>query len=214
MKNTIVVRSFTTAAAFVASATLVVSVLSGAPSHAATVSEPAEHCWTEVESGTSMCGKTLDALAEKMYRTHGIILQARPGEVVDDQVTGPSKRAKAKVDSERRATGEARGNARVSYLLIRGFVDTRYRGISQTWSSSLSEPPCRYYASLPYGQYESLANMFWNDTMSSYQVAQGCKLNVYEHTKFRGTKRGPYGNSPDLGILNKKVSSMSLRKDP
>lgn len=129
-------------------------------------------------------------------------------------VRSPFRDAKAKIDSERRATGEARGNARVSYLLIRGFVDTRYRGISQTWSSSLSEPPCRYYASLPYGQYESLANLFWNDTMSSYQVAQGCKLNVYEHTKFRGAKRGPYGNSPDLGILNKKVSSMSLRKDP
>lgn len=46
--------------------------------------------------------------------------------------------------------------------------------------------------------------------MYSYQVAPKCRLEVFNDTVFRGTKRGPYGNSTSLGILGGAVSSMSI----
>lgn len=196
------------------------SLPAATPANASGVEDdaPRQHCWEEVDTGRAACADTLDELASKMYSDYGVVLGERPGEQLPSTITAPGERVLAKAKAAQgakvaRAVEPEAAAARVSYMLIRGYTATNYKGISKTWSQSLSTPPCRFIGSLQYGQYENLFPQNWNDTMSSYQVADGCKVTVWQNTKFTGTKRGPYGNSKSLGILNKEVSSMSLRKE-
>jgi|GEM_PF-5079145 len=205
----ITVRTFGAGAA---SAAFLGSVLLAAPAQAEENDGP-QHCWTNVDTSQSLCAESPDALAVAMYERYGITVQERPGEDLPDAITSPGERAKRAVDGARSAKARAAApTPRAGYLLVKGFSQTSYRGDSQTWTTYRDEEPCRVAGSYPYGQYEYLHNYLWNDRMYSYQTAPKCRLNVWSDTVFRGTKRGPYGNSTSLGILNGEVSSMSIVK--
>jgi hypothetical protein len=178
-----------------------------------TASASGNHCWYEMGSDRSMCAETPDALAVKMYTTYGVVLDERPGEHLPDQVMAPSEKVKQLVKSGRlaRSAGDGAQPMGSTFLLIKGYSEKNYGGYSVNWTQALSERPCRLAASYPYGQIEYMHNYNFNDKMRSYQVASGCRLNVYKDTVFRGNIRGPSGNSTSLGILDREVSSMSLR---
>lgn len=168
----------------------------------------------------SLCAASQDALAVKMYTTYGVILEERPGEDLPDQVMAPSNKVKQLVKSGRLAKvapgegaldGSMAAPRGSTYLLIKGYAEKNYGGYSVNWTQALSQRPCYAPGNYTYGQIEYMLNFNFNDKMRSYQVASGCRLNVYKDTKFRGNVRGPYGNSTSLGILDMEVSSMSLR---
>jgi len=173
-----------------------------------------KHCWYEMGTNRSLCAETPDALAVKMYETYGVMLEERPGESLPAQVISPSKKVKQLVKSKRltrTVSAEAAHPRASTYLLIKGYSEKNYGGYSVNWTQPLSVKPCSYAASYPYGQTEYMRNFNFSDKMRSYQVADGCRLHVYKDTVFRGNIRGPYGNSKSLGILDREVSSMSLR---
>jgi len=210
-----------TAGAIALSSVALLTALSAGPAQAETpqaapprvTSTSGNHCWYEMGSDRSLCAETPDALAVKMYTTYGVVLDERPGEDLPDQVMAPSKKVKQLVKSGRlaRTAGGGAQPMGSTFLLIKGYSEKNYGGYSANWTQALSERPCRFAASYPYGQIEYMHNYNFNDKMRSYQVASGCRLNVYKDTVFRGNIRGPSGNSTSLGILDREVSSMSLR---
>lgn len=195
-----------------AAVALMATTLAGGPAQAA--EQEGKHCWSEEDTGRSLCASTESRLAIDMYEQYGVTLQARAGEVLPTSVTAPSAHAKRVVDSARRAALDATAGPtpRASYLLVKAFEDEGYKGYSRIWSVSLQDAPCRLQQNYAYGQYAYMYNYSFNDRMASYQLAPGCRLKVYADANFRGTMRGPNGNSSSLGILYRQVSSMSIVK--
>lgn len=194
-----------------AAVVLVAATSVGGPAHAAALDR--EHCWSELDTDRSLCAETEEQLALDMYERYGVTIEARPLEVLPESVTAPGSRAKRIVESARAETGAADApTPRASYILVKGYSGKSYSGYSRTWTAQLSATPCVLQQSYAYGQYEYLHNFNFNDQMRSYHVASGCRLRVYADTKFRGTMRGPYGDSKTLGILDLEVSSMRIVK--
>lgn len=175
-----------------------------------------KHCWFEVDTERALCAETPDALALRMYNEYGVTLDQRPGENLPEEVIKPSAKVKQLVragQAARAASPDATQRAASSsYLLVKAFEDEGYKGYSRTWSVSLQSAPCQVQGNYAYGQYAYMYNYSFNDRMASYQLAPGCRLKVYQDANFRGTMRGPYGNSRSLGILYREVSSMSVVK--
>lgn len=179
----------------------------------ASLPEGGKHCWYEVGSERSLCAGSEDLLAEKMYTTYGVVLDERPGEDLPDEVMAPARRVHQLVESgrlQRPGSDRAVQPLGSTYLLIKGYSEKNYKGYTVNWTKAMSFKPCGYAASYPYGQIAYMHNFNFNDKMRSYQVAEKCRLRVYKDSVFRGNIRGPYGNSGDLGILDREVSSMSL----
>lgn len=211
-----------TASTLVVAAAIVGSVIVASPANAAPTaggSASGDQCWTEVDTGRSLCAPTADALAEQMYARYGVTLGARPGETLQASIAAPTQRMLAKRGVAAAEASKARATATeplataksTTYLLAKIFDGQKFTGGSKLFTVSLQSQPCNSVQNYAYGQEERLWVYGWNDRVRSFQVATKCRLALYSNERFTGTKWGPKHDTGSLGIMDKQASSFSIQ---
>lgn len=64
----------------------------------------------------------------------------------------------------------------------------------------------------PGGQINNLSDFNdWNDAISSVKVAPGCRINLFQHSHFRGLSNLYTYSTPNVGAYNNAFSSLTCR---
>ncbi|SDZ45048.1 hypothetical protein SAMN05216554_3978 [Herbiconiux ginsengi] len=164
-----------------AAALTILTATSASASASASPTEPAQSCWTNVDTGQTGC---FDAALDPVEAIE--LATGRP------LVTGESASRSA-----------APTGALVDYLLLTGYDGQNMTGLSNSYFSSNANI-CNAVA---YG-FQNLGT--WSDRFESFQSSNGCQATFYADTLYDGTAYGPFVSKTTMGSFNNVASSVYI----